>query len=213
MKSKKHHKRIYEKRSITNISETFNGKKINFVKKKPVPASVPVPAIKNAIKFVSNNKNNRIANSQTKNPYTTIQTYDMSSAFEQPSLDNVYSSVKAGQVIEYKEYFASETMKRKNDDWEQTNKYPKMETFSSVSNSNYNINNDYMNNNNNYNNNYINNSYVPPVYSNNQAYQQNANSFGDYNQSTNQNFNYDMFSNLAMLQYSNAFAAAKKNTK
>ena len=208
MKSKKHHKRIYEKRSLSNTSESFNGKKINFVKKKSVIASIQ-PANKNPIKFVSNSKNSKTY-IQKIYPYTTIKTYDLNAAFEQPSLDNVYSSVKSGHVIEYNEYFACDTMKRKNDDSEHNNKFPKLSNFSSVSNSNYNINNEYMNRNDN-------KSYMLTASSStlDKKYQENSNSFtsNGYNPNNSQNYNYSMFSNLAMLQYSNAFAAAKKNTK
>lgn len=211
----------------------MNGKKISFVKKKPVTSAAIQPLLKNAINFVSNKIT---TNTQPKAPYnSTIKTYDMNAAFAQPSSDNVYSSVKPGHVIEYKDYFACDTMKRKNDDWDHSsNKRQTTSNYSyqsSLTNSNYYVpstnNNSGNSNNNSYasanttnsSNNYMTatNGYMN-VFSNSldQSYSNNTNtasSNGDYNPNNSdyQHYNYDMFSNLAMLQYSNAYAAAKQN--
>lgn len=235
LKSKKHHRRIYEKRnSLTTNDKLAGGKRISFVKKKPtiVAQSKVLSSIKRPIKFIS--KNNHINNTPIKTFKmfnSNVNNMDLNAAFEQPQSDNIYSSVKSGQVQYYQQPMSDPYMQHKNDTslaydttnyFEQKSKFLKNNESIPIAQ----CNDYYTTPNYNYTNtNFINNNYeniTPTMQTNcygntNQTSSDNVTirPTDEFNQSKTeyQTYQYDMFSNLAMLQYTTAFAAAKQNIK
>lgn len=162
---------------------------------------------------------------------SNVNNMDLNAAFEQPQSDNIYSSVKPGQVQYYQQPISDPYMQHKNDTslaYDTTNYYEQKSKFLKNNESipiaqcndyyptpNYNYTNT----------NFINNNYenITPTMQTNCYGNVNQNSSDnvtirptdEFNQSKTeyQTYQYDMFSNLAMLQYTTAFAAAKQNIK
>ena len=165
---------------------------------------------------------------------TNVNNMDLNAAFEQPTSENIYSSSKPGYVQYYQPNTTSQILPLMSN--QENCPYTKRKYDPSVDNSsipNYYSQNKYIKNNDSlpipayttttyddYNSNlkcFNNTNYesISPVQSNYEQQNQpqlQQDSFKT-TKSENSSYQFDMFSNMAFLQYTAAYAAAKQNIK